>query len=192
MDTLKNLGDATRIGSLLKANKTSEASGFFPYDHFDYSDKLQNTDVLPYSHMMLFTVNFSAVMLLKQTSISRLSYEIVEWSKHKQLSNWDIRSHNQFWVRHISTCKKCGIRNKWALSKTPCAGIATKMLFQLWMHWKSLCFLPRQRFRYFDFEASLYLNWFDQYLPAQLYRCKVLFPDRGRPRPIGRNSKSCS
>ena len=46
---IKNfLGGATSLDSFLKAYKTSETKGFFPYEWFDHPDKMQNTDLPPY------------------------------------------------------------------------------------------------------------------------------------------------
>ena len=39
------LGGATSLDSILKAYKTSETKGFFPYECFDHPDKMQNTDL---------------------------------------------------------------------------------------------------------------------------------------------------
>ena len=42
------LGGATSLSSFLKAYKTSETKGFFPYERFDHTDKMQNTELPPY------------------------------------------------------------------------------------------------------------------------------------------------
>ena len=41
-------GGATSLDSFLKAYKTSETKGFFPYEWFDHLDKMQNTKLPPY------------------------------------------------------------------------------------------------------------------------------------------------
>ena len=56
------LGVATSLDSFLKAYRTSETKGFFPYEWFDHSDKMQKTE-LP--RLTPFTLNFVAVTLLK-------------------------------------------------------------------------------------------------------------------------------
>ena len=48
LDTLNFLGGAKCMDSFLKAYKTSEAEGFFPYEWFDHPDKMQNAEVPPY------------------------------------------------------------------------------------------------------------------------------------------------
>ena len=42
------LGGATSLDSFLKAYKTSETKGFFPYKWFDHTDKMQSTELPPY------------------------------------------------------------------------------------------------------------------------------------------------
>ena len=42
------LGGATSLDSFLKAYKTSEPKGFFPYEWFDHPDKMQSTELPPY------------------------------------------------------------------------------------------------------------------------------------------------
>ena len=48
LDIMKFLGGATSFDSFLKAYKTSETKGFFPYEWFDHSDKMQKTEPPPY------------------------------------------------------------------------------------------------------------------------------------------------
>ena len=48
LDIVNFLGDATSLDSFLKAYKTSETKGFFPYEWFDHPDKMQNPDFPPY------------------------------------------------------------------------------------------------------------------------------------------------
>ena len=45
---MKFLGGATSLDSFLKAYRTSETIGFFPYEWFDHPDKMHNTELLPY------------------------------------------------------------------------------------------------------------------------------------------------
>ena len=48
LDLMNFFGGETSPDSFLKAIKTSEAKGFFPYEWFDHPDKLQNTELPPY------------------------------------------------------------------------------------------------------------------------------------------------
>ena len=48
LDIMNFLGGATSLDSFLKAYKTSETKGFYPYEWFDRPDKLQNPELAPY------------------------------------------------------------------------------------------------------------------------------------------------
>ena len=48
LDIMKFFGGATSLDSFLKAYRTSETKGFFPYEGFDTHDKMQNTKLPPY------------------------------------------------------------------------------------------------------------------------------------------------
>ena len=48
LDIMNFLGGATSLDSFLKACKTSERKGFLPYEWFDYPEKMQITELLPY------------------------------------------------------------------------------------------------------------------------------------------------
>ena len=48
MDIMIFLGGATCHDSFLKAYKTSETKGFYPYEWLDHPDKMQNTELPPY------------------------------------------------------------------------------------------------------------------------------------------------
>ena len=48
LDIMIFLGEATSLDSFLKAYKTSQTKGFFPYEWFDHPDKMQNTEFSPY------------------------------------------------------------------------------------------------------------------------------------------------
>ena len=48
LDIMNFLGGATSLDSILKAYKTLETKGFFPYERFDHPDKMQNTELPPY------------------------------------------------------------------------------------------------------------------------------------------------
>ena len=47
LDTMNFLGGATSLDSFLKAYKTSETKGFFPYEWFDHPDKMYTTELPP-------------------------------------------------------------------------------------------------------------------------------------------------
>ena len=48
LDIMKFLGGALSLDSFLKAYKTSETKGFFPYEWFDHADKMHNAEFPPY------------------------------------------------------------------------------------------------------------------------------------------------
>ena len=48
LDIMNFLGGATSLDSFLKAYKTSENKGFFPYDWFDCPQKMNNSELSPY------------------------------------------------------------------------------------------------------------------------------------------------
>ena len=48
LDTINFLGGATSLDSFLKAYKTSETEGFFPYECFDHPNNMQNPELPPY------------------------------------------------------------------------------------------------------------------------------------------------
>ena len=71
LDIMNFLGGATGLDSFLKAYKTSETKGFFPYEWFDHTDKMQNTELPPHD---AFFVHFVAVTLLKPNKRTMLIY----------------------------------------------------------------------------------------------------------------------
>ena len=48
LDILNFLGGATSLDSFLKAYKTAETKGFFPYEWFDCPQKMKNSGLPPY------------------------------------------------------------------------------------------------------------------------------------------------
>ena len=48
LDNMNFLGGATSLDSFLKANKTKETKGFFPYEWFDCPEKMNNRELPPY------------------------------------------------------------------------------------------------------------------------------------------------
>ena len=48
LDIINFLGGATNLDSFLKAYKTSETKGFFPYEWFDCPQKMNNSELPPY------------------------------------------------------------------------------------------------------------------------------------------------
>ena len=48
LDIMNFLGGATSLASFLKAYKTTEIKGFFPYERFDCPQKMNNSELPPY------------------------------------------------------------------------------------------------------------------------------------------------
>ena len=49
LDIMNFLGGATSLDSFLKAHKTKETKGFFPYEWFDCPEKMNNNKLPPYN-----------------------------------------------------------------------------------------------------------------------------------------------
>ena len=71
LNIMNILGGATTLDSFLKANKTSEAKRFLPYEWFGHPDKTQKTELAPHD---AFTVNFVAVTFLKPNTQTMLIF----------------------------------------------------------------------------------------------------------------------
>ena len=63
LDFMNFLGGATSLDSFLKAYKTSETRGFFPYEWFDSPQKMNNSELPPYN---AFCSNFRNVNPLER------------------------------------------------------------------------------------------------------------------------------
>ena len=48
LDIMNFLGGATSLDSFLKPYKTTETKGFFPYERFDFPQKMNNSELPPY------------------------------------------------------------------------------------------------------------------------------------------------
>ena len=71
LDIMNFLGGATSLDSFLKAYKTSETKVFFPYEWFDHTHKIQNTELPPYD---AFYNKLRSCNLLKPNTRTRLTY----------------------------------------------------------------------------------------------------------------------
>ena len=51
LDIMNFLGGGTSLDSFLKAYKTKETKGFFPYEWFDCPEKMNNNELPPYDSL---------------------------------------------------------------------------------------------------------------------------------------------
>ena len=96
---IKNfLGGATSLDSFLKAYKTSETKGFFPYECFDHPNKMHNTELLPYDafYGKLRSCNPLKAKYTEYVNLlkSGLTTEkaVVKWKLSKATPYWDWES----------------------------------------------------------------------------------------------------
>ena len=147
---------------------------FFPYESFDYPDKMQNTE---FPRMTRFTGKFAAVILLKQNTKIRLVFWEIEWTLNKLSSSWSYQSHCLQERRTIKTWNKIK------------AAINELILgFLRWYNYKYVAptletmqkdrFLPGQGYRYV--KAWLYLTKPSNHLSTQVYIYEVLSLHGGR------------
>ena len=57
LDIMNFLGGATRLDSFLKAYRTKETKGFFPYEWFDCPEKMKNKELPPYDSFLSLLCN---------------------------------------------------------------------------------------------------------------------------------------
>ena len=109
LDITNFLGGATSLDSFLKAYKTSETKGFFPYEWFDHTDKMQNTELPQYDAFYSKLRNCNPLEaeytdyenLLKNGLTTEQAVIKLKLSKPPQLV-----------LRIINTCNNYGSKNK--------------------------------------------------------------------------------
>ena len=150
MDPVNIPGGAVSLDSFLQAYKTWETKRFLFFQWFDHLDKMRKTELL---HMVLLTVNFAAVVFLKQNKMSTLIFWKVERPEKKLLSHWNCRSYPPLRLNIINTYNEFGSSNKWSHSVTFCADVTIMMFLQLWKYCKRS--LPLT-----TIEISISWSWF--------------------------------
>ena len=108
LDIMNFLEGSTSLDSFLKANKTSETKGFFPYAWFDHPDKMQNPEIPPYD-----------AFYSKLRSCNPLE---TEYTDHVNLLKSELTTEPaviklkppQHELRIIITSNRYGSNNKWA------------------------------------------------------------------------------
>ena len=90
LDILNFLGGATSLDSFLKAYKTAETKGFFPYEWFDCPQKMNNSELPLTTH---FSANFETWTPLKKTFQIIKIYLVADWRLKKHYPKWSFLNH---------------------------------------------------------------------------------------------------
>ena len=133
LDIMNFIAGATSLDSFLKAYKTSETKGFFPYEWFDHPDKKQNPELPPYD-----------AFYSKLRSCNPLD---IEQTDHVNLLKSGLTTEKAVIKLKLSKPPATGIENYHYLQqiwkqeqmssfKDFCGGTTTKMLCQLWRQCK--------------------------------------------------------
>ena len=159
------LGGATSLDSILKAYKTSETKGFFPYEWFDHPDKMQITELPPYDAFYsklrscnpLETEYTDYVNLLKSGLATEQAVVKLKLSKPPPTGIENYQYLQQIW-KQMNSFKDF---LRWYNNEdiVPTLEAMQKMIF-----------LPWQRYRYV--KAWLYFIKPGQHLLTQIYWSK--------------------
>ena len=169
LDIMNFLGGATSLDSFLKAYKTPETKGFFPYERFECPQKMNNTELPPYdafSRSKLRNVNPlqkdysdyqkllscglkteeapSKTKLSKTTTFRRRKLPIFAWISWEYVYNWRLFTL----VQQQRRCRKTRSNAK------------------------NACFLSQER--NWHVEARVYTYEFGGYLSPQIYQRQIL------------------
>ena len=170
LDILNFLGGATSLDSFLKACKTSEKKGFFPYKWFDHPDKMQNTELPPYDafHKKLRSLNpleakyTDYVNPLKSGLTTEQAVVKLKPSKPPPTGIENYQYLQQIWKQEQMSSFKNFLR--WYNKKDV---VPTLEAMQ-----KNYYFLPWQKYRHVN--AWLFFTKHGQHLLTQIYWCKIL------------------
>ena len=165
LDIMNFLGGATSLDSFLKAYKTSETKGFFPYEWFDHPDKIQNTSLPPYDafYSKLRRCNpleaeyTDYVNLLKNGLSTEQAVVKLKLSKPPPTVIEDYQYLQQILKQDQMSSFKNFLR--WYDNKDVVPNFTS--------HSKNDCFLLRQKYRYV--KAWLYFTKPSQHLLSQIY-----------------------
>ena len=126
LDIMNFLGAATRLDSFLKAYKTAETKGFFPYEWFDCPQKMNNFPLTTH-----FSANFETWTPLKKTIQIIKIYLAADWRLNKHYPKWSFPNHRLQERKTTNICLIDGIMRICAHLKTFYASTTTKTLSQL-------------------------------------------------------------
>ena len=118
---------ATSLGSFLKAYKTSETKGFFPYEWFDCPQKMNNSELPPYDGLYS-----------KLRNVNPLEKDYSDYQKllscglktEEALSKMKLSKPPPLGKKTTNNCLIYGIMRICAHLKTFCADKTTKTLSQ--------------------------------------------------------------
>ena len=161
---------ATSLDSFLKAIKTSETKGFFPYGRFDRPIKMQNTEPPPldafYSKLLscnpIEAEDTDYVNLLKSVLTTEKPDVNLKLLKPPPTGIGNCQYLQQIWKQERMSSFKDFLQ--WYNNEDVVATLEARQ--------KNDCFLTRQRYRFV--EAWLYFTKTGQHLLTQIYWCKNL------------------
>ena len=124
------LGGATSLDSFLKAYKTKETKGFFPYEWFDYPEKMNNKEVFPYDSFFSFLRNNNPLEkdyndFQKHVNSGLTTEQAVAKLRMDRIP--PIGAENYWYI-----CKASGKITTCNISQISSIGITIKMLFRHW------------------------------------------------------------
>ena len=127
LDIMNILGGATSLDSFLKAHKTSETKGFFPYEWFDCPQKMNNCELPPYDAF------FSKLRNVNPLEKDYSDYQKILSSRLKTeeaLSKMKFPNHRLHEKKTTNICMIFGIMRICAHLKIFYADTTTKTLSQ--------------------------------------------------------------
>ena len=142
LDIMNFLGGATILNSFLKAYRTAETRGFFPYEWFDCPQKLNNSEFPPQDAF------FSKLRNVNPLEKDYSDYQNLLSSglkTEKALSKMKLSNHRLQERKTTNICLIYGIIRICAHSKTFYAGTTTKTLSQHPKQCKKTCLLSQER-----------------------------------------------
>ena len=109
LDIMNFLRGATSLASFLKAYKSSETKGIFPYEWFDHPDRMQNTELPTYDafYSKLRSCNRFEAEYTDYANLLKNGLTTVQAVVKLKLSKPPLLG-----LRIINTCNKYGSRNK--------------------------------------------------------------------------------
>ena len=127
LDIMNFLRGATTLDSFLKAYRTSETKGFFPFEWFDCPQKMNNCELPFTTH---FSVNFETWIPLKRTIQIIKKYLAADWRLWKHNLKWGFPNHRLQEKKTTNICLIYGKMKVCVPLKTFYAVTTTKTVYQ--------------------------------------------------------------